>query len=210
MKAVVQRVSRAAVRVGGDTIGQIGRGLLVLLGIGRTDTPADADWMIHKLLHLRIFADENGKMNRSVTDIGGEILVVSQFTLYGDIRRGFRPSFTDAMPPAEAEKFYGEYMAKLRAATPLKVAEGKFAAMMNVELVNDGPVTILVERASRPFISPRTGETPVPLFLPFDPETPAAVHTRNLPHWEQPWPDVLRHLSLGGFVATTETAAVGG
>ena len=97
------------------------------------------------------------------------------------------------MPPADAEKFYNNFMAKLRAATPLhpapngiKIAEGKFAAMMDVELVNDGPVTIIVERASRPFISPRTGETPVPLFIPFDPEAPAAIHTRNLPHWEQP------------------------
>ncbi len=210
MKAVVQRVSRAAVweqdsrgsgiptATGSESpqrtlLGQIGRGLLVLLGIGKSDVEADADWMINKLLNLRIFPDDADKMNRSVTDIGGSILVVSQFTLYGDIRRGFRPSFTDAMPPADAEKFYNNFMAKLRKATSLnpalsgmKVAEGKFAAMMDVELVNDGPVTIIVERASRPFISPRTGETPVPLFIPFDPETLAAIHTHNLPHWQQP------------------------
>jgi len=149
MKAVVQRVSRAAVRVARETIGQIGRGLLVLLGIGKSDTEADADWMINKLLNLRIFPDQDDKMNRSVTDIGGEILVVSQFTLYGDIRRGFRPSFTDAMPPADAEKFYNNFMVKLRSATPLKVAEGRFAAMMDVELVNDGPVTIVLESVGR-------------------------------------------------------------
>lgn len=145
MRAVVQRVSRAAVRVGGETIGQIDRGLLLLLGIGKTDAEADADWMINKLLNLRIFADENDKMNRSVTDIGGEILVVSQFTLYGDLRKGSRPSFSHAMPPADAEKFYNGFMAKLRQNTPLKVAEGRFAAMMDVELVNDGPVTIVLD-----------------------------------------------------------------
>jgi D-tyrosyl-tRNA(Tyr) deacylase len=145
MKAVVQRVSRASVNVDGQIIGQIERGLLVLLGVGKDDAGADADWMINKLLNLRIFPDDAGKMNRSVTDIGGEILVVSQFTLYGDARKGTRPSFTDAMPPAEAEKFYNDFMSQLRAATPLKVAEGKFAAMMNVELVNDGPVTIVLD-----------------------------------------------------------------
>jgi len=145
MKAVVQRVSRASVSVDGQVIGQIGRGLLVLLGIGKNDTPADADWMINKLLNLRIFPEETKNMNRSVTDIGGEILVVSQFTLYGDTHKGMRPGFSDAMPPAEAERFYNEFMSKLRAATRLKVAEGKFAAMMDVELVNDGPVTIMLD-----------------------------------------------------------------
>jgi D-tyrosyl-tRNA(Tyr) deacylase len=145
MKAVVQRVSRASVNVDGQIISQIERGLLVLLGVGKDDAGADADRMINKLLNLRIFPDDAGKMNRSVTDIAGEILVVSQFTLYGDVRKGTRPSFTDAMPPAEAEKFYNNFMSQLRAATPLKVAEGKFAAMMNVELVNDGPVTIILD-----------------------------------------------------------------
>jgi D-tyrosyl-tRNA(Tyr) deacylase len=149
MKAVVQRVARAAVRVGGEPISRIERGLLVLLGIGKGDTDADADWMIHKLLHLRIFPDEADKMNRSVTDIRGEILVVSQFTLYGDIRRGFRPSFTNALAPADAEKFYNEFMVKLRQATSLKVAEGRFAAMMDVESVNDGPVTVILESVGR-------------------------------------------------------------
>jgi D-tyrosyl-tRNA(Tyr) deacylase len=145
MKAVVQRISRAAVRIDGQTVGEIGRGLLVLLGIGKDDAAADTDWMIKKLLALRIFPDDAKNMNRSITDIGGGILVVSQFTLYGDATRGTRPSFTDAMPPTEAERLYNEFMAKLRAATTLKVAEGKFAAMMDVELVNDGPVTIVLD-----------------------------------------------------------------
>ena len=145
MKAVVQRVSRAAVKVDGETIGQIDRGLLVLLGIGKADTETDADWMINKLLNLRIFPDDTDKMNHSVTDIRGGILIVSQFTLYGDVRKGTRPSFSDVMPPAEAERFYNEFMAKLKKATSLTVAEGKFAAMMDVELVNDGPVTIILE-----------------------------------------------------------------
>lgn len=146
MKAVIQRVSRAAVRVNGQTLGQIDRGLLVLLAIGKSDTAATRDWMIDKLLKLRIFSDDAGKMNRSVTDITGGILVVSQFTLYGNLEKGTRPSFTDAMPPAEAERFYDDFMATLRATTTLPVGAGKFAAMMDVELVNDGPVTIILER----------------------------------------------------------------
>jgi D-aminoacyl-tRNA deacylase len=146
VRAVIQRVRRASVRVAGTTVGEIGPGLLVLLGIGKSDTEATADWMIGKLLALRIFADDAGKMNRSVSDIAGGILVVSQFTLYGELQKGTRPSFSDAMPPAEAEKFYGAFMAKLRAATTLPVAEGQFAAMMDVELVNDGPVTIILDR----------------------------------------------------------------
>jgi D-tyrosyl-tRNA(Tyr) deacylase len=190
VKAVVQRVTRASVAVDGQVLGRIERGLLVLLGLGKGDTEAVADWLIQKLLALRIFPDEAGKMNRSVTDIGGGLLIVSQFTLYGVLEKGTRPSFSDAMPPAEAEALYRQFMTKLRAATSLPVAEGKFAADMQVELVNDGPVTLLVERASRPFAaaqsSPETGGTPVPLFQPFDPQSPAAIHTRNLPHWEQP------------------------
>jgi D-tyrosyl-tRNA(Tyr) deacylase len=145
VKAIVQRASHAAVRVDGETIGEIGRGLLVLLGVGKDDKATDTDWMINKLLALRIFPDGAKNMNRSVTDIGGEILIVSQFTLYGDARKGTRPSFTDAMPPVEAERSYNEFMAKLRIATSLKVAEGKFAAMMEVELINDGPVTISLD-----------------------------------------------------------------
>jgi D-tyrosyl-tRNA(Tyr) deacylase len=145
MKAVVQRVSRASVRIDGQTVGEIERGLLVLVGVGKDDTAVDTEWMIKKLLALRIFPDDAKKMNRSVTDIGGGILVVSQFTLYGDACNGTRPSFTDAMPPAEAEQFYNDFMVKLRAATTLQVAEGRFAAMMDVELVNDGPVTIVLD-----------------------------------------------------------------
>ena len=154
MKSVVQRVSRASVSVESRVVGQIRRGLLVLLGLGKTDTAADNEWMINKLLTLRIFPDEADKMNRSVTDIRGEILIVSQFTLYGDARKGTRPSFSEAMPPADAEKLYEQFMTALRAATSLTVAEGQFAAMMDVELLNDGPVTIILDsevaRASRP------------------------------------------------------------
>lgn len=146
MRAVVQRVTRAAVSVAGQPISAIGPGLLVLLGLGRDDTEAEADWLIQKLLALRIFPDTAGKMNRSVTDTGGGLLVVSQFTLYGTLEKGTRPSFSDAMPPAEAEQLYRQFMVKLRAATALPVAEGRFAADMQVELVNDGPVTILFDR----------------------------------------------------------------
>lgn len=206
MKAVVQRVSRAVVRVDGNVIGEIGRGLLVLLGIGKTDTGDDVGWMINKLLSLRVFPDDDKNMNRSVNDISGEILVVSQFTLYGDARKGTRPSFSDAMPPADAEKFYANFMASLRKATSLKVAEGRFAAMMDVELINDGPVTIIlespVERASSPFNSADSVErAPSPFnpksnqpdglearstpFTPFDPSVAVVEHHRNLPHWEQ-------------------------
>jgi len=146
VKAVIQRVKRAAVKVDGQTVGEISSGLLVLLGIGKTDTPATSDWLINKLLTLRIFPDDTGKMNRSVTDIAGGLLIVSQFTLFGVLEKGTRPSFSDAMPPAEAESLYRDFMAKLRAATSLPVAEGRFAATMDVELVNDGPVTIILER----------------------------------------------------------------
>jgi len=146
MRVVIQRVSHAAVRVDTQIVGEIGRGLLVLLGIGKTDTEAASDWMINKLLALRIFPDEAGKMNRSVTDIGGSLLIVSQFTLYGELEKGTRPSFSTAMPPADAEKFYNTFMTKLRIATTLPVAEGRFATTMDVELVNDGPVTIILER----------------------------------------------------------------
>jgi D-tyrosyl-tRNA(Tyr) deacylase len=145
MKAVVQRVSRASIRIDNQIVGDIGPGLLALVGVGKADTATDADWMVKKLLALRIFPDDAKNMNRSVTDIGGGLLIVSQFTLYGDARKGTRPSFTDAMPPADAERFYHEFMIKLRAATSLKIAEGRFAAMMDVELVNDGPVTILLD-----------------------------------------------------------------
>ena len=144
--AVIQRVKRAAVKVDGQTVGEISSGLLVLLGIGKTDTPATSDWLINKLLTLRIFSDDTGKMNRSVTDVTGGLLIVSQFTLFGVLEKGTRPSFSDAMPPAEAESLYRDFMAKLRTTTALPVAEGRFAATMDVELINDGPVTIILER----------------------------------------------------------------
>jgi D-tyrosyl-tRNA(Tyr) deacylase len=204
MKAVIQRVKRAAVRVEGQTVGEIGAGLLVLLGIGKSDTPAETDWMINKLLTLRIFPDDAGKMNRSVTDTAGSLLVVSQFTLYGVLEKGTRPSFSTAMSPVEAEKFYNEFMQKLRATTALPVAEGKFAAMMDVELINDGPVTIIVETprrveqasrlcegdAAKNTDPNRTGGMPVQQrasapFIAFDRRSPVAMSRRELPHWKQ-------------------------
>ena len=189
MKAVIQRVTRATVRVDGQTVGAIERGLLVLLGIGKTDTPATADWLINKLLTLRIFPDDAGKMNRSVTDITGGLLIVSQFTLYGVLEKGTRPSFSDAMPPADAEILYNDFMARLRAATNLSVATGRFAAMMAVELVNDGPVTIIVERTSSSFSQQPTRSNELEArstdFVPFDSTAPVSKYQRNLPHWEQ-------------------------
>lgn len=145
MKTVIQRVSNASVAVDGKIVGSIECGLLVLLGLHRDDNATDADWMIQKILALRIFEDADGKMNRSVTDIGGGILVVSQFTLLGDTKKGTRPSFSDAMPPELAKTAYEDFMKKLRAATSLRVESGQFAAMMQVALVNDGPVTILLD-----------------------------------------------------------------
>ena len=145
MKALLQRVSSAHVEIAGATVGGIRKGLLVFLCAIKGDTEKDVDYIARKVALLRIFEDQQGKMNRSVMDIKGEVLVVSQFTLYGDARKGTRPSFTDAMPPADAERFYNDFVSKLRAATSLKVAEGKFAAMMDVELVNDGPVTIVLD-----------------------------------------------------------------
>ena len=144
MKAVLQRVSRAEVRVDGQVVGAIGRGLLVLLGIERGDGTADADSLADKAAELRIFPDGSHNMNRSVEDVGGACLVVSQFTLAGSTRRGRRPSFDAAAPPGEAEPLYARFVARLRA-RGLPVATGTFRAMMEVELVNDGPVTLLLE-----------------------------------------------------------------
>jgi D-tyrosyl-tRNA(Tyr) deacylase len=146
MKAVVQRVSRARVTSEGETLGEIGPGLLVLVGIGRGDGPEQLRWMCDKLAKLRIFYDDSGKMSRSVTDIGGGILLVSQFTLFGDLKKGTRPSFDGAAPPDEARPLYEAMVDHLRATVPLKVETGRFAADMAVELTNDGPVTILLER----------------------------------------------------------------
>jgi D-aminoacyl-tRNA deacylase len=145
MRALLQRVSSASVAVDGRVTGQIGRGLLVLVGIHKDDTPAEGDWIAKKILECRIFPDDAGKMNKSVVDVGGELLIVSQFTLYGDLAKGTRPSFSESMPGPLAKEFYNDWLAKLRASTLLKVEEGEFAADMKVALVNDGPVTIWID-----------------------------------------------------------------
>ena len=144
MRAVVQRVSRAQVTVSGETTGEIGLGLLVLLGVGRDDTEADATYLAEKIAGLRVFEDAEGKMNRSVQDVGGSVLAVSQFTLYGDVRRGKRPSFDAAAPPERARQIYEFFVDQIRAAG-LRCETGRFQEMMKVELVNEGPVTILLD-----------------------------------------------------------------
>jgi D-tyrosyl-tRNA(Tyr) deacylase len=144
MRAVVQRVSRARVRVNGQTTGEIGPGLLILLGVGQGDTSKEADYLLDKIIHLRIFEDPEGKMNLSLLDAGGELMVISQFTLYADCRKGRRPSFTDAGPPGEAQKLYDHFVAAART-RGVKVVTGIFQAIMEVELVNSGPVTILLD-----------------------------------------------------------------
>lgn len=144
MRAVIQRVRRCGVTVESRVTGEIGPGLLVLLGVGRGDTEAAADYLAEKVLGLRIFEDEAEKMNLSVQDVKGEVLVVSQFTLYGDVRRGKRPSFDAAARPEEARRLYEYFVEKIRAAG-LRCETGEFQAMMEVELVNSGPVTILLD-----------------------------------------------------------------
>ena len=148
MRAVVQRVSRAKVTINGSTkestSGEIGLGLLVLLGVGQEDTEDDANYLAEKIAGLRIFEDQDGKMNRSVQDVGGSMLAVSQFTLYGDVRRGKRPSFDAAAPPEHARRLYEYFVARIQAAG-LRCETGRFQAMMRVELVNEGPVTILLD-----------------------------------------------------------------
>lgn len=144
MRAVLQRVSRAKVTVDGEVTGEIGRGLLVLLGVAAGDSEKDAAYLVDKTVNLRIFDDEDGKMNLSLLDIEGELLVVSQFTLYGDARKGRRPSFITAAPPELANELYERFVAVARNQIS-KVATGRFQAMMDVELVNDGPVTIILE-----------------------------------------------------------------
>jgi D-aminoacyl-tRNA deacylase len=146
MRAVIQRVSEASVRVEGAVVGQIGPGLLILLGVGRGDADRDAEQLAERVLNLRIFADEAGQMNRSVSDLRGDLLVVSQFTLYGDARKGRRPSFVDAAPPEEANLLYARFADRLRL-SGLRVEQGVFRAMMDVALVNQGPVTILLDSA---------------------------------------------------------------
>jgi len=146
VRAVVQRVTKAQVSVGGELIGGIGRGLCVLLGVGHGDTEADADALCRKIVGLRVFEDEAGRFARSLEEVGGELLVVSEFTLYGDCRKGRRPSFTDAAPPERAEALYERFVACARA-TNRPVATGRFQARMAVALVNDGPVTFVLDTA---------------------------------------------------------------
>ncbi len=144
MRAVVQRVSSASVKVDGELTGEIAQGLLVLLGVAQDDTEADADYLAEKISGLRIFEDDAGKMNLSVTEIGGAVLAVSQFTLFGDVRRGKRPSFDAAARPEQAKKLYEHFVARVRA-LGLRCETGRFQEIMEVELVNSGPVTILLD-----------------------------------------------------------------
>jgi D-aminoacyl-tRNA deacylase len=146
MRAVIQRVSQASVKVEGSVLGEIGPGLLALLGIAKPDTAADAEFLAEKILNLRVFPDQAGKMNRSLLDTGGALLVVSQFTLYGDCRKGLRPSFDDAAPAEQARPLYEHFIEAARRGG-LRVETGDFQAHMDVFLVNDGPVTLLVESA---------------------------------------------------------------
>ncbi len=144
MRVVLQKVSRASVSVDGETVGEIGKGVLILLGISREDTEKDASYLVEKSINLRIFEDDDGKMNRSLLDIEGEMLIVSQFTLYGDARKGRRPSFIKAALPEDANPLYEFFVDEAKKKTA-KVETGKFQAMMDVELINDGPVTILLD-----------------------------------------------------------------
>lgn len=146
MRACIQRVSEAHVTVGGTETGRIGRGLVVLLGVGHDDGEPEVAWLAEKIIGLRVFEDDAGKMNRSLAEVGGAMLVISQFTLYGDCRRGRRPSFTDAAPPEQAERLYEAFVAAVRHAG-VEVATGVFRERMLVSLVNDGPVTLWIDAA---------------------------------------------------------------
>ena len=151
MRAVIQRVKKASVEVNGASIGEIGHGLLVLLGITHDDSSNDTDWLLKKLLQLRIFNDGEGKMNLSVTDVNGSILIVSQFTLYADAKKGNRPSYIRSAPPAISIPIYDNFVAELRSRFAGPVATGSFGAMMDVALVNDGPVTIILDSQQQDF-----------------------------------------------------------
>ncbi|MCJ7616677.1 MAG: D-aminoacyl-tRNA deacylase [Desulfobacterales bacterium] len=144
MRAVIQRVKESSVKVDSKITGKIGKGLLVLLGVAESDRPGDADYLSEKIINLRIFEDENGKMNRSLIETGGEMLVVSQFTLLGDCKKGRRPSFINAANPEKANELYEYFVKKVRD-KGISVATGMFRAMMDVSLINDGPVTLIVE-----------------------------------------------------------------
>jgi D-tyrosyl-tRNA(Tyr) deacylase len=144
MRAVVQRVKQSTVKAGNEIVGEIGRGLLVLLGVARDDTANDADYLVNKIINLRIFEDQDGKMNRSLIETGGELLAVSQFTLLADCRKGRRPSFVDAAEPQKATDLYEKFVDLVRE-KGVKVQTGRFRAMMEVALINDGPVTVIIE-----------------------------------------------------------------
>lgn len=144
MRAVVQRVTRGAVKVGSETVGEIGRGFVVLLGVGREDTSEDVSYLAEKIAQLRVFEDESGRMNRSVLEHAGAVLVVSQFTLFGDCRKGRRPGFSMAAPPDRAQVLYAELVRRLES-LGVSVAQGRFREHMQVEIVNDGPVTLLLD-----------------------------------------------------------------
>jgi D-aminoacyl-tRNA deacylase len=144
MRAVVQRVKESSVSVADEIVGKIGKGLMVLLGVAREDTPEDADYLADKIVNLRIFEDENGKLNRSLLETRGEMLIVSQFTLLGDCRKGRRPSFINAANPQKGEELY-EYFVNAVVQKGIRVQTGRFRAMMDVALINDGPVTLIVE-----------------------------------------------------------------
>ncbi len=146
MRVLLQRVSRAEVRVADEVVGAIGAGHLLLVGFTEDDTPETVEWMVDKVVGLRVFPDDEGRMNRDLVDVRGDLLVVSQFTLYGDTRKGRRPSFVHAAHPDLAIPLYERFVAALRARAPARVETGSFGAMMEVELVNDGPVTLLLER----------------------------------------------------------------
>jgi len=148
MRLVLQRVREATVTVNGSTVGSIRTGICVLLGISRSDTPADADYLLEKVLELRIFPDDAGKMNRNIREAGGSLLIVSQFTLYADCRKGRRTSFDEAAPPGQAESLYSYFVESARRG-PVPVEAGIFQAMMDVHLVNQGPVTIVLDSADR-------------------------------------------------------------
>lgn len=144
MRALVQRVSRSAVSINGQLSAEIGRGMLILLGVGRQDAPDNVQYLAEKCIHLRIFGDGQGKMNRSLVDVGGQALVVSQFTLYGDTRKGRRPGYSGAAPPERAEAYYNDFVEALRS-RGVSVRTGRFGANMQVEIHNDGPVTLMIE-----------------------------------------------------------------
>ena len=151
MRAVIQRVSCASVRVDGALRGQIGRGLLVFLGVGQTDDFQDIEWLAQKIAKLRVFEDDEGRMNRSVGEIGGGIMVISQFTLFGNLKKGSRPSFNRAGAPESAKALYERFILELEKITGKRVATGVFAALMHIDALNDGPVTLIIDTKNRDF-----------------------------------------------------------